>query len=368
MKSKTGKRQQEFLPRLPRVDNLDDFRWRAVESRDERGAGLFVYAVRTTGVYCRPGCGSRRAKRTNVEFFDTALEAERSGFRACLRCRPQYVESVDPTVAAVIEVCRELERADGEHVVATLASRLGYSERHLRRRFVRVVGVPVGSYLRAHSAQRARAALRSGSPVTDAIVEAGYGSARAFYEHGAHGLGMSPSRYRDGGRGERIRFTSVATPIGTIVVARTARGVCSLELGAEEPVLVDRLVAEFPNAQLQRDDDGLVDVARVLAMAIRGETDATVLPVDLEGTAFQIRVWEALRRIPMGQTRTYTQVAADIGAPAAVRAVASACAANGAALAVPCHRVVRRDGTLGGYRWGLEVKEALLAVEATSTS
>lgn len=368
MKSKTGKREQEFLPRLPRVDNLDDFRWRAVESRDERGAGLFVYAVRTTGVYCRPGCGSRRAKRTNVEFFDTALEAERSGFRACLRCRPQYVESVDPTVAAVIEVCRELERADGEHVVATLASRLGYSERHLRRRFVRVVGVPVGSYLRAHSAQRVRAALRSGSPVTDAIVEAGYGSARAFYEHGALGLGMSPSRYRDGGRGERIRFTSVATPIGTIVVARTARGVCSLELGAEESVLVDRLVAEFPNAQLQRDDDGLVDVARVLAMAVRGETDATVLPVDLEGTAFQIRVWEALRRIPMGQTRTYTQVAADIGAPAAVRAVASACAANGAALAVPCHRVVRRDGTLGGYRWGLEVKEALLAVEATSTS
>jgi AraC family transcriptional regulator of adaptative response/methylated-DNA-[protein]-cysteine methyltransferase len=200
--------------------------------------------------------------------------------------------------------------------------------------------------------------------VTDAVFEAGYGSSRAFYEHGATRLGMTPGRYRAGGRGERIGYTSIVTPIGIVVAASTALGVCSVQLGPDEAVLTTKLAAEFPHAIIERDDDGLVEVALVLAGAVRGERDPTDLAVDLEGTAFQIRVWEALRSIPAGHTRTYSEVAAEIGAPKAVRAVASACAANTVALAVPCHRVVRQDGSLGGYRWGTPAKEALISVEA----
>ncbi len=205
--------------------------------------------------------------------------------------------------------------------------------------------------------------LRSKVPVTQAIIEAGYGSSRAFYEHGAPRLGMTPGTYQAGGRGERISFTSLVTPIGTVIAEATARGVCAVRIGSDESTLEQELVAEFPNSLLERDDEGLADVARVLAGAVRGEADATLLPIDLEGTAFQIRVWEALRVVPSGHTLTYSQVADRIGSPRAVRAVGSACAANPAALVVPCHRIVRHDGTLGGYRWGLETKEALLEVE-----
>ena len=247
-----------------------------------------------------------------------------------------------------------------------MAGGLGWSERHLRRRFSEVVGVPVGSYLRAQQAERVRAALRAGMPVTDAAFEAGYGSSRAFYEHGAARLGMTPARYRSGGAGERIGYTSMVTPIGVVVAASTARGVCAVRVGSNEAALVAEIAAEFPEALVERDDDGLGDIAVVLAGAVRGDDDATVLPVDLQGTAFQVRVWEALRAIPAGVTRSYADVAAGIGAPRAVRAVAGACAANPAALAVPCHRVVRQDGSLGGYRWGIATKRALLVAEAAS--
>ncbi len=213
-----------------------------------------------------------------------------------------------------------------------------------------------------------RAALQSGMTVSDAIYEAGYGSSRAFYEHGAMRLGMAPGRYRAGGRGERISYTSIVTPIGLVVAASSERGVCSVNVGFDEAALTSRLAAEFPNAIIERDDDGLSDVASVLAGAVRGEKDPTILPLDLEGTAFQTRVWEALRSIPAGRTRSYSEVAAQIGAPGAVRAVGSACAANPAALAVPCHRVVRQDGSLGGYRWGIATKRALLEAEATHTA
>jgi AraC family transcriptional regulator of adaptative response/methylated-DNA-[protein]-cysteine methyltransferase len=347
------------------MDNLETNRWRAVEDRDERSAGLFIYAVTTTGIYCRPGCGSRRPLREHVEFFVTPSEAALAGFRACKRCNPDQTSVMDPAASAVVSVCRRLESVNSEPDVAVLASQVGYSERHLRRLFVELVGVSIGSYQRALLAERARTSLQSGIPVTQAVIDAGYGSSRAFYEHGATRLGMSPGRYRDGGRGERISFTSLTTPIGVVVVARTAQGVCSISVGVDEVLLHKQLANEFPNALIERDDDALADVALILAGAVRGTVDPTKLPLDLEGTAFQIRVWEALRTIPTGETRTYSQVAELIGAPKAVRAVGTACGKNPVAITVPCHRVVRTDGSLGGYRWGIDAKMALLNAEGT---
>ncbi|MGC2174655.1 MAG: bifunctional DNA-binding transcriptional regulator/O6-methylguanine-DNA methyltransferase Ada [Acidimicrobiales bacterium] len=344
------------------MPELDDVRWRAVESRDATMSNCFIYAVTSTKIFCRPGCGSRRALRRNVEFFATPSDALLAGYRACRRCRPEEVHVSDPTVAAVIETCRRLEENDAASFAA-LAADLGYSERHLRRRFSEVIGVSVGTYARACRAERIRAKLRAGTPVTSAVFDVGYGSMRAFYEHGAPMLGMTPGRYRDGGRGECITFTSVETPLGWVVAARTTRGVCAVRIGDDEVELVKGLIDEYPNALVERDDLGLAEVADVLGDAIRGERDATELPLDLAGTAFQLRVWAALRTIPRGETRTYSEVAQEIGAPSAVRAVASACAANEAALTIPCHRVVRKDGSMGGYRWGVDVKQKLLAAE-----
>jgi AraC family transcriptional regulator of adaptative response/methylated-DNA-[protein]-cysteine methyltransferase len=306
--------------------------------------------------------------KKNVEFFATSNEARAQGYRACRRCRPDETEVSDPSLEAVIATCRQLERRDNHESASMIAARLGYSERHLRRKFLETIGVTMSAYERAHKADRVRADLRQGRPVMDAVIEAGYGSTRAFYEHGAPRLGMTPGRYRDGAQGERIRFTVVDTALGALVVAATDQGVCSVKLGSNVPELVKGLKTEFPRASIDRDDEGMSDVATTLERATRGEADATQLPLDLAGTAFQIRVWEALRSIPLGETRTYSDVAKEIGVPRAVRAVASACAANEAALAIPCHRVVRRDGSLGGYRWGITRKEALLAAEGAGAN
>jgi AraC family transcriptional regulator, regulatory protein of adaptative response / methylated-DNA-[protein]-cysteine methyltransferase len=344
------------------MQELDDVRWRAVEERDASMSGCFVYAVASTKIFCRPNCGSRRALRRNVEFFATPGDAVAAGYRPCRRCRPEETRESDPTVAAVIDVCRRLEVAN-DSSLGSIATELGYSERHLRRRFHEIIGVSAGVYARAYKTERVKASLRGGAPVTNAVFDAGYGSVRAFYEHSAPTLGMTPLRYRAGGIGEHIKFTSIETALGWVIAARTSRGVCSIRVGDDEEPLVKGLMAEFSNASIERDDDALSDVADVLAGAIRGQRDATALPVDVAGTAFQLRVWEALRAIPLGETRTYSQVAEEIGAPTAVRAVASACAANEAALAIPCHRVVRKDGSMGGYRWGVEVKEKILEAE-----
>jgi AraC family transcriptional regulator of adaptative response/methylated-DNA-[protein]-cysteine methyltransferase len=347
------------------MENLDEIRWRAVQSRDHSVAGVFVYAVTTTGIFCRPGCGSRTPRRDNVEFFSSALDADAAGYRACRRCRPDEQRVEDASLVAVISLCRLLESDDAVDVGAR-AAQWGYSERHLRRRFSEVVGVPVTSYARAQRAQRARVALSRATGVTEAIYESGFGSSRAFYEHGATRLGMAPAIYRGGAPGERIGFTSIVTPLGIVVVASTARGVCALRIGADEASLTSDLVAEFPRALLERDDEGLADVVAVIARVIRGEDETSTLPLDLRGTAFQVRVWEALRGVERGSTLTYAQLAERLGSPRAARAVGSACGANPVALLVPCHRIVRRDGTLGGYRWGLALKEALLAAEGAT--
>jgi len=343
------------------MNTLNDTRWRAVEHRDTSVADVFVYGVSSTGVYCRPGCGSRKPLRRNVEFFATPGDAVDAGYRACRRCQPDVEHRMDPSLAAVVSLCRRLEQGDVD--VGAFAANVGYSEGHLRRRFSEVVGVPVTTYARAQHALRLRRTLKENVPVTRAAYEAGYGSSRALYEHGAARLGMTPGAYRAGGTGERIVYTSLSTPNGVVLAASTARGVCAVRIGSDEATLEKELAQEFPNAVLERDDEGLADLAGVLAAVVRGQGEATLLPLDIEGTAFQMRVWEALRQVPSGSTLTYSQLAERIGASRAVRAVGSACAANPVALVVPCHRIVRRDGTLGGYRWGIEVKESLLAVE-----
>ena len=345
------------------VIDLDELRWNVVRNRDATAAGVFVYAVATTGVYCRPGCASRQPLRRNVEFFSGPADAVAAGYRACRRCRPDESTVHDPAVDAVVELCQTLEHSSRDVDVVAFAAEHGYSVRHLRRRFVELVGVTISGYARVARAERVRALLRAKVPVTQAAIDAGYGSSRAFYETGAAQLGMTPRAYRDGGRGVRITFTSLVTPLGTVVAAATERGVCAVRIGANEVELVHEITAEFPNSSFERDDDALVGTALVLAGAVRGEYDATVLPIDVQGTAFQMRVWDVLRKVPLGDTLTYSQVAERIGSPRAVRAVGSACAANPAALVVPCHRIVRRDGSLGGYRWGLDVKDALLDAE-----
>ena len=349
--------------KLRRVNDLDEYRWSVVQNRDASAAGSFVYGVVSTRIYCRPGCASRQPLRRNVEFFSTPAEATAAGYRACRRCRPEEHLAHDPGLEAIIELCRRMERIDATVDIAAFAAQCGYNERHLRRRFTEVVGVPPATYVRIQRAERARDTLRSTGSVTQSINDAGYGSSRAFYEHGAPQLGMTPRQYRTGGDGERIAYTSLVTPIGVVVAAATARGVCAVRIGSDESALVHELMAEFPSASLCRDDDGLSQLVDVLASAVRGEGDASTLPIDLAGTAFQARVWNVLRKVPSGETLTYAEVAKRIGSPRAVRAVGSACAANPAAIVVPCHRVVRSDGALGGYRWGLATKSTLLEVE-----
>ncbi len=360
--SVSGANPDGHLPSVLPMSELDEQRWTAVSGRDATADGLFVYAVSSTGIYCRPGCSSRTPRRENVAFFVTPLEARDAGFRACRRCRPDEARRRDPSLDAVVSLCRRLEEDPGCDVAAT-ASALGYSERHLRRRFRDVVGVSVAVYARDQRARRVRETLTKSGAVSEALYDAGYGSSRGFYEHGAPRLAMAPRTYRAGGRGETITFTTFSTPLGTVLAATTTRGVCAVRIGDDVARLETELAAEFVHAEITRDDASLADVAAVVTELARGEGEAVALPLDLRGTAFQVRVWEALRGVARGSTLSYAELAERIGSPRAVRAVGSACGANPVALVVPCHRVLRSDGSLGGYRWGLEVKRSLLAAE-----
>lgn len=349
--------------------HLDDARWAAVQQRDTDGEGVFFYAVRTTGIYCVPACPSRRPRRANVEFFPTAADAVAAGFRACRRCRPDAAKVTDPAIASVIAVCRRIENPDDDPSIAELAASVGWSQRHLARLFKRVTGVTISAYRRAQRSERVRDALRRGKPVTEAVFEAGYGSMRAFYDHGATQLGSTPAAYRLGSPGAVVGFTTISTPIGVVGVAATDRGVCSVKIGDDPESVADEILSEFPNATVDRDDLGLAELAVAVGELAAGRpTSLADIPLDLQGTAFQVQVWEALRTIDPGSVATYSEIAAKIGRPNAHRAVAGACAANPAALVVPCHRVVRADGTTGGYRWGPERKSALLAAEATTAT
>ena len=349
------------------MDSLDEIRWAAVEGRSATADGVFFYAVATTGIFCRPVCSARRPRRENVEFFATPAEAVAAGYRACRRCHPDRTQVTDPTIASVIAVCRWLEHPDDDADVAELASRVGWSQRHLRRMFTDVTGVTIAAYARAQRAERVRTALRAGTPVTEAVFEAGYGSVRGFYEHGAPRLGSAPSSYRQGSPNLTISYTIVGTVLGRVLIAVTQKGVCAIRIGESDAELLVELSAEFSEADLVRADEALADIGSLIVELAAGRQVSTRdIPLDLRGTAFQVEVWEALRTIRPGEPASYGEVARRIGRPTATRAVAGACAANPVALVVPCHRVVRSDGSSGGYRWGPDRKAALLAAEAHS--
>jgi AraC family transcriptional regulator, regulatory protein of adaptative response / methylated-DNA-[protein]-cysteine methyltransferase len=338
----------------------DDPRWHAVLARAERDD--FVYAVRTTGVYCRPSCPSRRPRPDNVAFFGHGGEAEEAGFRACRRCRPD-APAADERVARVEAACRLFDDGDGVRV-AEVAATLGVSSDALRREFRRVLGVSPKQYADGRRVDRLRAELREGRDVTGALYRAGYGSSSRLYEQSDARLGMTPASYGAGGAGASIAFTVAPSPLGTLIVATTERGVCWIALGVEAAALEAGLRLEFPAADsVTRDDAALEQAVAEVLRRIDGAVPRADLPLDVRGTAFQLRVWRELQRIPRGETRSYSEVAAAVGVPTGARAVGAACGSNPVSVVVPCHRVVSADGGLGGYAWGLDVKEALLERE-----
>lgn len=343
----------------------DDERYQLVCAKDRAADGAFVFAVKTTGVFCRPSCAARTPRRHNVEFFAGPTQAQAAGYRACLRCRP--TRALDPTGAEhappwVEQVCRWLETSEETPSLTELAARAGCSASSLQRVFKAHVGVSPKAYAVAVRQERLRRGLQAEPSVTRAAYEAGYGSSGRFYAAAPAVLGMTPSAYQEGGQGELIRYAVTNSPLGSLLVARTERGVCAVSLGPEPAALVDELVRQFQRASV-RASEGLADDVAAVLSSLGPNGAASTLPLDIRGTSFQHRVWQALQAIPRGQTRTYQQLATEIGAPRAVRAVGSACAANRIALLVPCHRVVRGDGALGGFRWGLDVKRRLLEGE-----
>ena len=346
------------------MKDLARIRWEAVVRRDAHVDGVFVYAVRTTGIYCRPSCSSRRPRPENVEYFATPIEAKSAGYRACQRCRPDHSRETDPAVTAIVQVCRWFESSDDGRTIEKVARQFGWSDRHLRRLFRSVLGVSVGGYRRAVRQAALGTALRREVSVAHAVYQAGYGSAPAFYGDGAPRLGMSVRSYREGGSGQALHYTVFPTTVGHVLAAATERGVAVVYIGQHEGDLEAQLHREYPSAYVTRDDARLVSIARAIQDATQGQGAAGQVPLDLRGTAFQARVWDAIRQIPAGSTRSYHDVAKAIGAPASARAVAQACGRNPAAILVPCHRVIGQDGQLRGYRWGLTIKRALLAAEA----
>jgi AraC family transcriptional regulator, regulatory protein of adaptative response / methylated-DNA-[protein]-cysteine methyltransferase len=344
-----------------------DPRWRAVVARDPAADGTFFYAVRSTGIYCRPSCASRQAKPENVEFHATRAEAERAGFRPCKRCKPDRAARHEQHAAVVAEICRVIETAEEPPALADLARRAGMSAYHFHRVFKAVTGVTPKAYANAHRAKRVRDELaRPDTSVTAAMYDAGFNSNARFYATSNAILGMKPRDYRAGGANTEIRFAIGECSLGSILVARSERGVCAILLGDDPDALARELQDRFPQARLIGGDaDFEALVARVVGF-VEAPGLGLDLPLDVRGTAFQQRVWQALRAIPAGKTASYAEIARRIGAPKSVRAVAQACAANTIAVAIPCHRVVRNDGALSGYRWGVERKSALLQREAAA--
>src|ERR1700674_2280569 len=328
--------------------------WQAVQRRDRGADGAFVYAVRSTGIYCRPSCPSRKPRREQVEFFPLPEAAEQKGFRACLRCRPRLARLRDPRTAAVARVCREIEaQIDAD------SSKSANGDASDARMTLSSLSSAAGM-----SALKSR--LRKGDDVTTALYDAGFGSSSRLYERAPAQLGMTPATYRQGGAGMRIRYTIAGSPLGRLLVGATDRGISALYLGESDARLEAAIQKEYPRAEIRRDRNGMESWIEQILAHLRGRAPHLDLPTDVQATAFQRRVWEELRRIPYGKTKTYSEVARAIGRPTAVRAVARACATNPVSVVVPCHRVVREDGNLAGYRWGVERKLALLQHESAS--
>ena len=337
--------------------------WQAVLARDRSFDGKFYYSVATTGIYCRPSCPARHAKQENVAFHDTCGDAEAAGFRACRRCKPNELSQHDRNAAMVAEVCRRIEAAEEPPKLQELASLAGLSAHHFHRVFKSIVGVTPKAFAMTVRQRRLREKLTGSNTVTEAIYGAGFNSSGHFYAESSDLLGMTPSDYRSGGSNVEMRFALGKCSLGSILVAATHQGIAAILLGDEPDALLHDLEDSFPKAKLIGGDVTFEEtVAKVVGLVEAPETGLD-LPLDMRGTAFQRRVWEALREIPAGTTATYAEIAGRIGMPKAVRAVAAACAANDIAIAIPCHRVVRSDGSLSGYRWGVERKRKLIARE-----
>ncbi len=334
---------------------------RAVAERDERWNGRFVYAVKSTGIYCKPGCPSRRPNPEQIRFFDTCSDAEAEGFRACLRCQPKGGE--EPHTGWVAEACTLLAQEDAPSL-EVLAARFNYSPTYVQKTFKRLLGVSPRQYAEEQRLQRFKVELQSGTPIAEAVYAAGYAGSSAVYEANGARLGMTPAEYRRNGRGKMVSYVTVPCALGVLLVAGTERGICSVCIGDNEAELVENLQHEFAFATLNADTGRLAAYVTAILHHLEGSLPHLDLPTDVQATAFQRRVWEALRTIPYGETRTYGDVAQMIGQPKAVRAVARACATNPVALVNPCHRVIRSDGSMGGYRWGVERKKVLLETES----
>jgi len=334
----------------------DEARWRIALAKDRRFDGVFITGVHSTGIYCRPSCPARPPKRENVTFYASPADAEAAGLRPCLRCRP---DDISRDEAAVTQAIAMLRQSEEPVPLERLAAATGYSAAHFQRLFKRAVGLSPAAFSRALRIERAADALSAGERVTDAVYEAGYGAPSRFYEASEGRLGMTPSAWRDGGRGAVIRWAVVLTSLGPMLVAATEKGVCRLSFGEDEAALARR----FPNAQLIAGGGSFARLLEDVVAAIEKPGDSNHIPVDVQGTAFQEAVWRELRRIPPGETRTYAEIAAAVGNPGAVRAAGSANGANHVSVLIPCHRVIRSDGSLGGYAWGLAIKNELLKRE-----
>ena len=352
------KEQMNLLP------DDQEAQWQAVLAKDAGCDGQFVFAVSSTRIYCRPSCPSRRPHRERVSFFQLPEQAEQAGFRACLRCHPRDARTRDPQIQMAQEVCRLIDENDGEPItLSTLSARLGVSSFHLQRTFKSVMGITPKDYAETSRVNRFKQGVRKGEGITNAIYDAGFGSSSRLYEGASAHLGMTPATYGKGGRGALINYAIVETPLGRLLVAATNKGVCSVMLGDSEAALKADLLQEFPAAEIREDEKPLRSSLRAIVEHLKNKSPHIDLPLDIQATAFQRQVWEQLRAIPYGETHSYSEVAKAIGQQKAVRAVARACATNPVALVIPCHRVVREDKSLGGYRWGLERKKKLLERE-----
>jgi AraC family transcriptional regulator of adaptative response/methylated-DNA-[protein]-cysteine methyltransferase len=349
-------------------EQINARRWQAVLDRDRALDGAFVFGVSSTGIFCRPSCPAKRPRHQNVSFFDDALAAEQAGYRACLRCRPKAVDG-NPQSALVRAMCRYIEQHTvDQHIedrltLSLLAKEFRRSSFHLQRTFKSVLGVSPKAYMDAVRLRQVKQNLQAGHSVTTALYAAGYGSSSRLYERTASQLGMTPEKYRRGAVAAVVRYTIASSPLGRMLIAATDKGICAIQFADSDQQLQQGLMREFPFATRRRDDQAMAEWRVSLTSLIEGREANPSLPLDIRATAFQRRVWEALQRIPRGETRSYSAVAKKIGMPKATRAVARACATNPVAVAIPCHRVVRQDGELGGYRWGVERKERLLALE-----
>ncbi len=355
--------ERTALATSPSASPDPDLRWDAVLARDPAFDGQFVYVVRTTGVVCRPSCPSRTARREHVLFFDTLDAARAAGFRACKRCKPDDAPLERRHSQAVLAACRALEASESGIALAVLARSAGLSAHHFQRVFKRVAGLSPKAYFKAVQARRVQQALTAAATVTDAIYAAGFNTAGRFYEGAGTALGMAPQAYRRGGVGEQVAYTVAACSLGRVIVAATTKGVCAIELGDSDGELLERLRQRFPHARVAPADARLCQWVAAVLSYIEHPHGLLDLPLDIQGTVFQRQVWQALRAIPSGSTVSYAALAAVIGRPSAARAVAQACASNPLAVAVPCHRVVRGDGQLAGYRWGVARKAELLRRE-----